>query len=105
MPSAAEKKPPPSAPDKSLLFRYCTSMSRKKPSNGMGEPEVEYRADVPVPTEAESTEVDRWLERNKKALEKSFAKASADFRRGHYHTHEKVMAAIKEQQRRRAAKE
>jgi hypothetical protein len=70
-------------------------MSPKKPPSEMREPDVEYRQDIAMPTEEEWAEADRWLERNKDALNESIRRSDEEFARGEYYTHEEVMAHIK----------
>ena len=61
----------------------------------MEEPEAQYRQELPVPSEAEWDEIDRWIERNKDALNASFEKADAEFARGEYRTLDEVMERVK----------
>jgi hypothetical protein len=76
-------------------------MTKKPPKKGMEEPEAQYRQELPMPSEADWDEIDRWIERNKDALSASFERADAEFARGEYRTLDEVMAHIRAQAKRR----
>ena len=84
--------------------RYSRQMTRKrsKPPKGLSEPETAYRqAKDEGLTQAEW---DAWGARNKEALQASFRRAEEEYKRGHYHTLEEVMAELKAQAKRRQAR-